>query len=111
MRLNPDLHQALASLRVSTLDVQAARAGYLPDLGLNFTYGIDAAQFAVNGPDGTRNLGYSAMVTLDIPVWDWFSTQHKVRQSEIRRDAAKVTLSTAQRQLIARLDEAYSEAQ
>jgi outer membrane protein TolC len=44
-------------------------------------------------------------------VWDWFSTQHKVRQSEIRRDAAKVTLSTAQRQLIARLDEAYSEAQ
>jgi outer membrane protein TolC len=96
---------------MSNADVQAARAAYLPDLGLNFTYGIDAAQFAVNGPDGVRNLGYSAMVTLDIPVWDWLSTQHKVKQSEIRRDAAKVTLSTAQRQLIARLDEAYSEAQ
>jgi outer membrane protein TolC len=58
-----------------------------------------------------RNLGYSANVTLDIPVWDWLSTEHKVKQSEIRRDAAQVALSAAQRQLIARLDEAYSEAE
>ena len=50
------------------------------------------------------------MVTLDIPVWDWLATEHKVRQSEIRRDAAKVALSAAQRRLIARLDEAYAEA-
>jgi outer membrane protein TolC len=56
---------------VSNADVLAARAAYLPDLGLNVTYGIDAPQFAVNGPDGVRNLGYSASVTLDIPVWDW----------------------------------------
>ena len=86
MRLNPELRQALASLRVSTLEVTAARAAYLPDLALNFTYGIDAAQFAVNGRDGPRNLGYSASATLDIPVWDWLSTQHRVRQSEILRE-------------------------
>jgi outer membrane protein TolC len=108
---NPELKSALAALSVSNVDVQAARAAYLPDLGLNFTYGIDAPQFAVNGPDGIRNLGYSASVTLDIPVWDWLSTQHKVRQSVIRRDAAKVALSATQRQLIARLDEAYAEAE
>jgi outer membrane protein TolC len=57
-----------------------------------------------------RNLGYSASVTLDIPVWDWLSTQHRVKQSEIRRDVAKVALTATQRQLLARLDEAYSEA-
>jgi outer membrane protein TolC len=107
---NPELKSALAALNVSNADVLTARAAYLPDLGLNVTYGIDAPQFAVNGPDGVRNLGYSASVTLDIPVWDWFSTQHRVKQSEIRRDVAKVALSTTQRQLIARLDEAYSEA-
>jgi outer membrane protein TolC len=107
---NPELKSALASLKVSNADVMAARAAYLPDLGLNVTYGIDAAQFAVNGPDGVRNLGYSASVTLDIPVWDWFSTQHKVKQSEIRRDAVRVALTATQRRLIARLDEAYSEA-
>jgi outer membrane protein TolC len=107
---NPELKSALASLQVSDADVLAARAAYLPDLGLNVTYGIDAPQFAVNGPDRVRNLGYSASVTLDIPVWDWLSTQHKVKQSEIRRDASRVALTAAQRRLVARLDEAYAEA-
>jgi len=107
---NPELKSALASLQVSDADVLAARAAYLPDLGLNVKYGIDAPQFAVNDPDHLRNLGYSASVTLDIPVWDWLSTQHKIKQSTIRRDAAKVALTAAQRRLIANLDEAYSEA-
>jgi outer membrane protein len=107
---NPELKSALAALSVSNADVLAARAAYLPDLGMNVTYGIDAPQVAVNGPDGVRNLGYSASVTLDIPVWDWLSTEHKVKQSEIRRDAARVALSAAQRRLIADLDEAYAEA-
>jgi outer membrane protein TolC len=110
MRLNPELKQAMSALRVSSLDVTAAKAAYLPDLGLNFTYGIDAAQFAVNGADGVKNLGYSAAATIDIPVWDWLSTQHKVRQSQILRDVARTTLSTTQRRLVAELDETYAEA-
>jgi outer membrane protein TolC len=111
LRLNPELHQALASLRVSALDVTAAKAAYLPDLALNFTYGIDAVQFAVNGRDGVRNLGYSVGATLDIPVWDWLSTQHRVRQSEILRDVARTTLTATQRRLVALLDESYAEAE
>lgn len=107
---NPELKSALAAVQVSNADVMAARAAYLPSLGLNYNYGIDAPQFAVNGPDKVRNLGYSASVTVDIPVWDWLATQHKVKQSEIHRDAARVALSATQRQLIARLNEAYAEA-
>jgi outer membrane protein len=49
-------------------------------------------------------------VTVDIPVWDWLATQHKVKQSEIRRDAAQVALTASQRRLIAQLDEVYHEA-
>jgi len=108
---NPDLRSALAALKQSDAEVLAARAAYLPDLGLNFTYGIDAPQFAVNGPEGVRNLGYSGSVTLDIPVWDWLSTQHKVKQSEIRRNAARVALTATQKRLIANLEEAFNEAQ
>jgi outer membrane protein TolC len=109
-KLNPELQSALAQVRVSTLDVTAARAAYLPDVALNYTYGIDAAQFAKNGPEGVRNLGYSASATLDIPVWDWFATAHRVKQSQIQRDAAKVALTATQRRLIAQLDEFYDEA-
>ena len=107
---NPEVRSALAGLQQSDAEVLGAKAAYLPDLALNFTYGIDAPQFAKYGPDGVRNLGYSISGTLDIPVWDWFSTQKRVKQSEIRRDVARVSLTAAQRRLIADLDEAYSEA-
>ncbi len=107
---NPELESALASLHSSEADLYVARAAYLPDLALNYTYGIDAPQFAVNGPDGARNLGYSASATLDIPVWDWFSTERKVKQSQIRRDAARVALSAAQKQAVANFSEFYGEA-
>jgi outer membrane protein TolC len=108
---NPDLQSALASLRASALDVTAARAAYLPNLGLNFTYGIDAEQFAARGPKNVPNLGYSASATIDIPIWDWFSTAHRVRQSEILRDSARTSLNATQRRLIAQLDESYSESE
>ena len=86
---NPELESALASAHLANLNVFAASSAYLPELALNYTYGIDAPQFAVNGEDGIHNLGYSASATLNIPVWDWFATHDKVRQSEINRDAAK----------------------
>jgi outer membrane protein TolC len=64
----------------------------------------------VHGPDGTRNLGYSATATLDIPVWDWFSTHDRIKQKTALRDSAKVTLTATQRRLVADLDEYYGEA-
>jgi outer membrane protein TolC len=107
---NPELKSALAALAESNAEVLSARASYLPEVGVNYTYGIDAAQFAVNSPDHSSNLGYSASVTVDLPVWDWFSTQRKVRQSELRRQAVKVALTATQKRLVARLEEAWSEA-
>jgi outer membrane protein TolC len=107
---NPELRSALADVKASNAEVASAKAAYLPGLGLNFTYGIDAPQFAKHGPEGVRNLGYSISGTLDIPVWDWLSTQKRVKQSEIRRDTAKVTLTAAERRLIAELEETYAEA-
>jgi outer membrane protein len=107
---NPEIRSALADVKASNAAVTSAKAAYLPDLALNFSYGIDAPQFAKHGPDDVKNLGYSISATLDIPVWDWFSTQKRVKQSEIQRDVAKVNLTAAQRRLIADLEEAYSEA-
>ncbi len=109
-RMNPELKSALATVQLSEIDVLSAKAAYLPDLALNFTYGIDAPQFAANGPEGIRNLGYSASATLDIPVWNWLSTQNRVKQSQIRRDAARVALTATQKRLIVALDTFYAEA-
>ncbi len=112
---NPQLRSALAAVGASQKEVVAAKAGYLPDVGLAAVYGIDAPQFALSGPlvpgaGQAQNLGYSAAVTLDIPVWDWFATHDRVKQSEIRRQVAVTQLSYTQKRLIAQFNELYSEA-
>ena len=107
---NPELRSALASLQMSQAQSLTSWAGLLPDLALNYTYGIDASQFAAKGPDGSRNLGYSASATLDIPIWDWLTSERKVKEAHIRAQASKVALTAAQRRLIANLTEFYNEA-
>jgi outer membrane protein TolC len=107
---NPDLRAALQSARAARFELNAAKAAYLPDLSLGYFYGIDAPQFATKGPDGAHNLGYSTVVTIDIPVWDWFATHSRVKQSAIRNDLANVELTATQRQLVASLEVLYNEA-
>ena len=107
---NPELRGALANLQASQAQTFTSQAALLPDLSLNFAYGLDAPQLARNGPDGARNLGYSASATLDIPLWDWLTTERKVKEARIRGDAAKVVVSATQRRLVADLAEFYAEA-
>ena len=107
---NPELKSALASLSASKAENYAAKAAFFPEVGLNATYGIDAPQFAMNGPEGVRNLGYSGSVTLDIPVWDWLTSERKLKESKIRKEASQVALTAAQRRLLADFDEFYAEA-
>jgi outer membrane protein TolC len=107
---NPDLRAAIASLRVAQQDVAGATAAFLPNLSLEYAYGIDAPNFSMNNPLGYRNLGYAASATVNVPVWDWFATPAKLKQSKLRRTQAQVELTAAQRQLIADIEEAYTEA-
>src|SRR5690242_12117142 len=108
---NPDVRAALENARAAGFDVTGARAGYLPSLSADYWYGIDAPQFAVNGPGGVSNLGSSAAATLNIPIWNWGTTQSRIKQAELRRDQANRELSLAQRRLLAEIKSLYSEAE
>jgi outer membrane protein len=107
---NPDVRAAFASLRSAELGVTSSRAAYLPDLAMAYSYGIDSDHFTATSSEGIRNLGYSAQATLDIPVWDWFATHAKVKQSELQREVAKADLTVAQRRVLAEFQEFYNEA-
>ena len=110
-RDNPDIRAALETVRAAGFDVTGARAGYLPSLSFDYWYGIDARQFAVNGPNGVSNLGSSALGTVNIPIWNWGATQSRIKQAELRRAQAKRELSLAQRKLLAEIKSLYSEAE
>jgi outer membrane protein TolC len=108
---NPELAAAFSALEVANREVTVARAGHLPNLVLDYFYGIDANHFAVNNPEGFRNLGYAATATLNIPVWHWGAIESKVKQAELQQHQAKVELSAAQRQAVADLQAFYAEAE
>ena len=112
---NPEIHAALATTQAATHEVNAARAGYLPSISLDYFYGIDAPQYAVNGfaADRTKisNIGSSAIASLNLPIWNWGATQSRVRAAELQRDQTKRELSFAQRKLLAEMRSLYSEAE
>jgi outer membrane protein TolC len=108
---NPELRAALAKVQEANQEVMVAWNGFLPSLSFDYFYGIDATQFATRAPDGTRNLGYAATATLQLPVWNWGANRSKLKQAGLRRQQARVELSSTQRELLAKLRTFYNEAQ
>lgn len=124
---SPDLRAASQTREQAKLGVSVARYAYIPSLGLDFFYGINANQLAAQTDYPTQatgrstlpnylvtnrqNLGYSGQVTLNIPVWNWGATHSKVKQASYRRDQAELDLVSAQRNLQGQLASAYGEAQ
>jgi outer membrane protein TolC len=106
---NPELRAALAGYEAANHEVTAAWGGLLPALTIDYFYGIDSNRFAIR-TDGIRNLGYSTVATLQIPVFSWGSDRSKLKQAELRRDQAHVELTYAQRQLLSHLHQFYLEA-
>jgi outer membrane protein TolC len=107
---NPDLRAALAAYQAANHEVSAAWGGLLPSLSLDYFYGIDSNKFALRN-NGVRNLGYSTVATLQIPIFSWGSDRSKLKQAELRRDQAHVELTHAQKQLLSHLRQFYSEAE
>lgn len=106
---NPELRAALGGLEVANQEVTAAWGGLLPALSIDYLYGIDSNQFAIRS-DGVRNLGYSTVATLQIPVFSWGADRSKLKQAELRRDQTRVQLSHTQRELLSHLRQFYNEA-
>jgi len=107
---NPALAVALSAYQAGNADLLASRAAYFPTVAVDYNYGIDAPNFAVR-TDGISNLGYSAAITLNLPIWNWGATHSKVKQSILRRDQAKLELTAAQKTLLGQLRVFYSESQ
>ncbi|MGH9535036.1 MAG: TolC family protein [Terriglobales bacterium] len=111
---NPQLGAALAALHAARQQVAMARDAYLPSLSLDYWYGIDAEHFAVRAPNDANSnapaLGSAAQVTLTIPVWDWGARAARLDQAQRAQKQARLSLSYAQRALLAGLQGDYAAA-
>lgn len=114
---NPYVHSAMAALQQANVDVSVARAGFFPTFTLDVDYGIEANAFALHstvaafpGKGPLPNLGYFMTAGMNIPIWNWGSTESKLRQAKYKRRQAQVELSQAQRETLSNLYAYYSEA-
>jgi outer membrane protein TolC len=107
---SPDVRAAEATLRQETAGLSSARAAFFPSLSFDYWYGIDANQIAIYDRDHFRNLGSSAQMSLNIPVWNWGALQSKVRQAALRQQQAQLDLKLTERQLAANINSFYLEA-
>jgi len=61
--------------------------------------------------ENRQNLGYSAMATLNVPIWNWGSIHSKVKQASLREQQAELDLTTSKKQLQADVASSHAEAE
>jgi outer membrane protein TolC len=114
---SPDVRAAEASVQQESLGVDVARGGVLPTLSFDYFYGINANEFATHStptlanPFGVNLLGSVFQAQLTVPLWNWGLAQGKMKQAELRVQAAKADLTLAQRQLQASISTFHREAE
>jgi outer membrane protein TolC len=72
-------------------DARRAQADRLPQLSINYEYGLDSTRVA--WPDR----GYAAFVNVRIPVFDWFRARSAQRQFQLQANQVETQTNIAER--------------
>ncbi|MEP7362712.1 MAG: TolC family protein [Acidobacteriota bacterium] len=81
-------------------DAKRTKALLLPQLSMNFTYGLDSYRVE------WQHRGYAAVASVTLPVFDWFRTMNASKQFTLRAQQVAETRSIAER----RYSQEYSAA-
>lgn len=97
---NPSLKAQAADLEAAEHNVETARSGHYPTLGLRASYG-KAIPGLYDNPAffGNNDANTSVGLTLNIPIFSGFATQSGVRSALAQRDVARDQLEQQKRAL------------
>jgi outer membrane protein len=97
----PDLQSVQAKKEASNEAVSLARTGYLPTLSGNASYGRTDTQFV------PERSGWSAGVTLDIPLFNGFLTNYQVKEAKENLNIQKANEETLRQSILLDVQQAY----
>ena len=111
-------HSILASRRhieAADRNISLARTAYMPTL--SFNAGLGSSYYTVSGLNSssfgsqmrnnfTKSLGFS----LNIPIFDAFSTRNSIRRAKIQKLNAELQYETTERNLYKNIQQAYYQA-
>jgi len=101
LETNPDLLAQRSNVETTEHNISAARAGHLPTITANLSYGKNASWYQNIGSGRQDNRGATTIgVTLNVPIFSGGAIQSRVRQSIYQRDSAQDALESQRRQVI-----------
>lgn len=95
LRTRPELGQIEALQRAARAEAAAARRELLPDLTYSINGGFDAGDFSPLG----RYSGAQAIVTLNIPVFNWGASRSRETQARLRAQSLDLQRESTLQQL------------
>ena len=96
---NPSLLSDKYSVEAAEHSISAARAGHLPTISANVSYGKSATWFQNSSLHFRNPSSTTVGLTLSVPLFSGGLTQSRVRQSIYQRDAAQDSLEADRRQV------------
>jgi outer membrane protein len=110
---NPALKQAQLGLQVAELETERAKAGHLPTLAANATYGRSRAREAIDGQGSftgnSRNAGVS--LVLNVPLFSGFAIQNRVNETRALEQKARTDADGVHNQVVLGARTAFVTAQ
>ena len=111
-------HTILASklgVEVAGKYIKLAQSGYLPTL--SFSAGFGSSYYKTSGYDNEtfggqmrHNLSESLGFSLNIPIFDSFSTRNSIRKAKVQQISAQLQLNDAEVQLYKTITQAHAQA-
>lgn len=113
---NNGILAARSAIGLADHAVSVAKSGYLPTL--SFNAGLGSNYYTLSGaenPSFSRqmkdNFSKSIGFSLNIPIFDAFSTRNRVRQARAQRLTAELELERRESDLLKTIRQAYSQAE
>ena len=113
---NNGILAARSAIGLADHAISVARSGYLPRLSLNA--GIGSSYYTLSGSDNTSfarqmrdNFSKSIGISLNVPIFDAFSTRNQERQARAQRLSAELELERREMDLLKTIRQAYCQAE
>ena len=103
----PDLQSVIASRQAAEMNISLQRSGYYPVLSGNASYNTAG----VNVPPSDLNNGWSAGVTLTVPLFSGFLTSHQVAEAKSNLYVLKANEEAKRQQVLLDVRQAYLNLQ
>ena len=101
LQTNPNLLAQKSNVETQEHNISAARAGHLPTISANVSYGKSSSWYQNGGVAGRDNSPSTTVgLTLNVPIFSGGMTQSRVRQSIYQRDAAADAMESQRRQVV-----------